>query len=92
MEYILIILVAFGAALLTFVSGFGFGYGFGFGDLFGGHILGNFGLIILGTLTPISSSDIPPRIGGHIIFQNSFTIFQRRPAGWAGEPVHTMYP
>jgi len=28
----------------------------------------------------------------HKNFQNSFTIFQRRPAGWAGEPVHTMYP
>ena len=28
----------------------------------------------------------------HKNFQNSFTIFQRRPAGWAGEPLHTMYP
>ena len=28
----------------------------------------------------------------HKNFQNSFSIFQRRPAGWAGEPLHTMYP
>ena len=27
----------------------------------------------------------------HKCFQNSFSIFQRRPKGW-GEPVHTMYP
>ena len=28
----------------------------------------------------------------HKRFQNSTSLFQRRPSGWAGEPVHTMYP
>ena len=28
----------------------------------------------------------------HKRYQNSFSIFQRRPAGWGGEPVHTNYP
>ena len=28
----------------------------------------------------------------HKNFQNSFSVFQRRPAGWEGEPLHTMYP
>ena len=28
----------------------------------------------------------------HKNFQNSFSVFQRRPAGWGGEPLHTMYP
>ena len=28
----------------------------------------------------------------HKKYQNAFSIFQRRPQAWQGEPLHTMYP